>query len=151
MASVADDLKGVWLFDELSQRQLRRLSRSFRERTFKPGSTVVRQGTMSGVEFFVIAEGEASVVVDGKEVGQLGAGDHFGELALIAGQVRAATVTAKTELRCLTISSWDFRRFVMDNPDTGWKLLQHVVRALLETLSEGPHAFRAADEKARSK
>ncbi len=143
MASVADDLRHVWLFGDLSQRQLRRLARSFRERKFRPGTSMVRQGEMSGVDFFVIVEGEASVVVDGKEVGTLGPGDHFGELALITEQVRAATITATTPLRCLAIASWDFRRFVKENPDTAWKLLQHVVRALLEERTAGPHAFRA--------
>jgi CRP-like cAMP-binding protein len=143
VASYDKDLKRVWLFADLNQRQLKRLSRSFRERRFRPGTSMVRQGEMSGVDFFVILDGDASVVVDGKEVGQLGAGDHFGELALIANQVRAATITATTPLHCLAIASWDFRKFVKDNPDTGWKLLQHVVRALLDERSAGPHAFRA--------
>jgi CRP/FNR family cyclic AMP-dependent transcriptional regulator len=82
---------------------------------------------MSGVDFFVIAEGEASVTVDGTEIGRLGPGDHFGELALIAGQVRQATVTADGPVRCLVMASWHFRRFVQDNPDVSWKLLQYLV------------------------
>ena len=143
MASLAEDLKQVPLFGDLSQRQLKRLSHSFRERQFRPGTSMVRQGEMSGVDFFVIVEGQASVAVDGKDVGHLGPGDHFGELALIAGQVRAATVTAATPMRCLAMASWDFRRFVKTNPDAGWKLLQYLVRALLEERSSGPHAFRA--------
>jgi CRP-like cAMP-binding protein len=149
VARIDEDLKQVWLFEDLSQRQLKRLGRHFRERKFRPGTAMVRQGEMSGVDFFVIVEGEAAVVVDGKEVGQLGPGDHFGELALIAEQVRAATVTAKTPLRCLVMASWDLRRFVKDDPDTGWKLLQHVVRALLEELKTGPHAFRARPKTTR--
>ena len=143
MASTVDDLKQVPLFRDLSRRQLKQLGRSFRERRFKPGTSLVRQGEMSGVDFFVIVEGEASVAVDGKEVGNLGPGDHFGELGLIAEQVRTATVTAATPLSCLAMASWDFRRFVKSNPDVGWKLLQYIVRALLEERSSGPHAFRA--------
>jgi CRP-like cAMP-binding protein len=143
VASRAEDLKQVSLFADLSQRQLRQLGRSFKERTFRSGTSMVRQGEMSGVDFFVIVEGEASVTVDGKDVGKLGPGDHFGELALIAEQVRTATVTAATQLRCLAMASWDFRRFVKSNPDAGWKLLQYLVRVLLEERRSGLHAFRA--------
>ena len=143
MASIVDDLKAVWLFEDLSQRQLKRLAKSFMERTFRPGTAMVQQGKMSGVNFFVILDGEAAVLVDGNEVGKLGAGDHFGELGLIAHQPRAATVQATTPLRCLTIASWDFQRFVKDNPDMAWKLLQHLARALMDEASTGPHAFRA--------
>ena len=84
MASVDEILKQVPLFNTLSQRQLRRLRGDFRERTFRPGATILREGEMSGVDFFVIVEGEASVTVGGKEVDRLHPGDHFGELALIA-------------------------------------------------------------------
>ena len=63
MASTADDLKHVPLFSDLNQRQLRRLRRSFKERNFRSGTAIVREGEMSGVDFFVILEGEASVMV----------------------------------------------------------------------------------------
>jgi CRP-like cAMP-binding protein len=130
--SLADDLKKVPLFSGLSQRQLKRLSRDFKERDFKPGTTPVRQGRMSGVGFFVITEGEASVSVDGTERARLGPGDYFGELGLISERARTATVTAETPLRCVMLASWDFRRFTKDNPDASWKLLQHVVDLLAE-------------------
>jgi CRP-like cAMP-binding protein len=130
VANLVDDLKQVPMFSSLSQRQLKRLTRDFKERTFRPGTTMVQQGHMSGVDFFVIAEGEASVTFDGKEIGRLGPGDHFGELALISERARAATVTAETILRCLVMASWHFRRFVKDNPDVSWKLLQHVIDLL---------------------
>jgi CRP-like cAMP-binding protein len=102
----------------------------FRERTFKPGIDVVREGTMSGMGFFVVADGEAAVSVKGAEVATLAAGDYFGELALISKGERSATVTARTELRCLEIAFSDFREFAHANPDITWKLLQHVVSML---------------------
>jgi CRP-like cAMP-binding protein len=85
---------------------------------------------MSGVGFFVVGEGEASVSVGGNEVATLGPGDHFGELALVSEAERTATVTAKTDLRLLEIPFWDFRDFAHANPDVTWKLLQHVVSLL---------------------
>ena len=137
VATFEKELQRVSLFTDLSQRQLKKLSRSFKERTFRPGTAMLREGEMSGVDFFVIVEGAASVSVKGKEVEQLGPGDHFGELALITEEVRSATVTATTPLRCLTMATWHFRRFVKENPDTAWKLLQHVVRELVEARSTG--------------
>jgi len=130
VASVADELKRVPLLSGLNDRQRRKLARLFRERDVTPGTAVVKEGLMSGVSFFVIAEGEAAVTVGGKEVAHLRAGDHFGELALITERERTATVTAQTPMRCLEIRFWDFRDFAHDNPDVMWKLLQHVVEVL---------------------
>lgn len=130
MPAFTEELKRVPLFNGLSQRQLKALARDFHERTFRPGVTVVREGKMSGVDFFVLAEGQASVTVKGKKIDALGPGDYFGEMALIGRRERAATVTADTPLRCLSMKSWDFRRFVMANPDVSWKLLEHLVDLL---------------------
>ena len=132
MAKLVDELTQVPLFSGLSQRQLKQLARNFKEREFRPGTSMVRQGEMSGVGFFVITGGEASVSVDGMEVAKLGPGDHFGELALISEQVRSATVTAEGPLQCLVMAFWDFRRFAKENPDVTWKLLQHLVGLLTE-------------------
>jgi CRP-like cAMP-binding protein len=132
VADVADQLKEIPLFSELNQRQLRRIARDFRDRRFKAGTSIVRQHEMSGIGFFLITEGEASVVVDGREVARLGAGEHFGELALISEGVRTATVTAVTPLECLEITFWDFRRIAKDNPDIAWKLLQYTVGLLID-------------------
>src|SRR5436190_21389616 len=104
MADSTDELKRVPLFSDLNQRQLRRLSRSFKERSFRPGTAIVREGEMSGVDFFVILEGEALVTVDGRQVAKLGPSDHFGELALIGERVRLSTVTAGTQMRCLVMA-----------------------------------------------
>jgi CRP-like cAMP-binding protein len=128
--TVVDELRAVRLFAGLSERQLKQLARLAKERQFRPGVTVVQEGTMSGVGFFIVAEGEASVSVDGSEVTRIGAGDHFGELALITEDARTATVTAITRLRCHVIAFWDFRKFAKENPDVSWKLLQHLAELL---------------------
>jgi CRP-like cAMP-binding protein len=133
--TVADDLKRVPLFSELSERQLRRLARDFRDRRIPEGAHLVKQGEMSGVAFFVIAEGEAAVFVDGIRVGTMGPGDHFGELAMISERERTATVQAVTPMRCHTIQFWHFRAFAKKNPDVTWKLLQHVAGLVLKEQS----------------
>jgi CRP/FNR family transcriptional regulator, cyclic AMP receptor protein len=130
VANWAADLKLVPLFSDLNQRQLRQLSRHFKEKSYRPGTEIVREGEMSGVDFFVILEGEASVTVDGRQVGTLSAGSHFGELALIGERVRLSTVTAATPMNCLVMASWHFRQFVNSNPDVSWKLMQYLVNLL---------------------
>lgn len=130
MADVTEELARVPLFAGLGRRQLRKLAESFKERRLPPGTTPVQQGKMSGIGFFVVADGEAEVTVDGKAVATLGAGDHFGEIALISEGERTATVTATSELRLLEIPFYDFRDFALANPDVTWKLLQDVVRML---------------------
>ena len=138
---MAEDLRRVPLFSGLSQRQLRRLAKDFTERRVPAGARLAKQGEMSGVAFFVIAEGEAAVIVDGTRVDTIGPGGHFGELAMISQRERMATVEALTPMRCHTIQFWDFRAFAKKNPDVMWKLLQHVAGILLKEQSR--HAAQA--------
>ncbi|HEY7004107.1 MAG TPA: cyclic nucleotide-binding domain-containing protein [Gaiellaceae bacterium] len=130
--TTAGTLKEVPLLSCLNQRELKRLARSVREQTFPAGTTVLREGKMSGVGFFIISDGEASVSVGGKEITRLGPGDHFGELGLIGHRVRSATVTALTPLTCNVMATWDLEQLVKSSPSTAWKLLQHVVDMLAE-------------------
>ena len=144
MPTVAEDLKRVPLFSGLSQRQLRELAKNFMDRRVPAGALLAKQGEMSGVAFFVIAEGEAAVIVDGTRVGTMGPGDHFGELAMVGGGERAATVEAVTPMRCHTIQFWHFRAFAKKNPEVMWKLLQHVAGILLNEQSRHPAQAESA-------
>jgi CRP-like cAMP-binding protein len=130
VSTVVDELRGVRLFSGLSQRQLKRLAGLVKERHFRQGVVVVEENTRSAVGLVIVAEGEASVSVDGTEVARIGPGDHFGEFALITEDPRTATVTAVTSLRCYVIAFWDFRKLVKENPDVAWKLLQHLAGLL---------------------
>ncbi len=126
MTDTADLLAGVPLLSGLDRKHLDRLARDFTDRTFPAGTVVVRQGDEHGIGFFVVAEGEGVITVDGKEVGTVGPGSYFGEVALISDRVRTATVTATTDLRCKDMTLWDFRSFVQGDAEVAWKLLQHV-------------------------
>jgi CRP-like cAMP-binding protein len=141
VSSVVENLERVPLFSGLSPRQLRLLAKNFTDRRVSAGSVLVREREMSGVAFFVIAEGEAAVIVNGTRVGTLGPGDHFGELAMISESERTATVEAVTPMRCHTIQFWHFRAFAKKNPDVTWKLLQHVAGIVLKEQSR--HAAHA--------
>ena len=132
MPRLADDLAQIPLFSTLNKRQLRKLAGGFKELAFAPGRAVVREGHADGVGFFVIADGTAAVSVEGRTLATIGPGDYFGEMAMLTKQPRAATVTAETPLRCLTIRFWDFREFAKANPDVSWNLLQHLAELLVE-------------------
>jgi CRP/FNR family cyclic AMP-dependent transcriptional regulator len=123
MAGVEDAINQVPLFGGLSKRDRKSLVASLRERTF-PAGTVITDVGQSGVGFFVIDSGTATVVVRGKPPRRLKAGDHFGEIALIDSGPRTATVTADTDLHCYGMTVWDFRPFVQTHPEVAWALLQ---------------------------
>jgi CRP-like cAMP-binding protein len=116
-------LKQVPLFSDLEGRELNNIAESMKRRTFSPGQQIAVEGE-SGVGFFVIEDGEAKVTVGGNEVRRLGAGDYFGEIALISQGARTATVTADSELKTYGMTFWDFRPLVEETPSIAWKMLQ---------------------------
>jgi CRP/FNR family transcriptional regulator, cyclic AMP receptor protein len=129
--SSAAALEQVPLLSELTQRDRQRLAKTMKERTFPPGREVVVEGR-NGVGFFIIADGNAAVSIGDRVIKMLGPGDYFGEMALLHGGERSATVTANTELRCLTITSWGFKAFVQEHPQVAWGLLQSLAQRMQE-------------------
>jgi len=119
----ANLLKRVPIFSDLDGKELERIASSMKQRTFNAGDTVTSEGK-TGVGFFVIEEGEATVTVGGDERRRLGPGDYFGEVALLNESARTATITADTELRCYGLTSWEFRPLVETHGSIAWKLLQ---------------------------
>ena len=122
-------LQRVPLFGDFEPNELQRLARSFKERTFDAGSTVVGEGR-TGAGFFVIESGEATVSTHGEERRKLGPGEYFGEIALIDEGARSATITADTDLRCYGLTSWEFRPLVESNASMAWKLLETMAKRL---------------------
>jgi CRP-like cAMP-binding protein len=119
----ANLLKRVPIFSDLDGKELERIASSMKQRTFSAGDTVTSEGK-TGVGFFVIEDGEATVTVGGDERRRLGPGDYFGEVALLNESARTATITADTELRCYGLTSWEFRPLVETHGSIAWKLLQ---------------------------
>ena len=131
MAITPDQLKRVPLFSELDDKELKSIASTLKERTFDAGTKVTEEGA-SGIGFFVIEDGSATVSIGGNEVRKLGAGDYFGEIALMAKGPRTATIVADTDLHCQGLTAWDFRALVEHNESMSWKLLE----TLAERLSE---------------
>ena len=122
-------IQQIPLFSDLDKKELQGLVSSFKERTFDEGDTVTQEG-QTGIGFFVIDDGEASVSVQGQERATLKHGDYFGEVALIDDSARTATITAKTSLRCYGITAWEFRPLVEQNAGLAWKMLQAMAKML---------------------
>ena len=116
-------LQRVPLFSDLDRKELERIAASMKERTFSAGDTVTAEGS-SGVGFFVIESGNAVVTIGGEERRRLGAGDYFGEVALLNESARTATITAESDLKCYGLTSWEFRPLVETHGSIAWKLLQ---------------------------
>jgi CRP/FNR family cyclic AMP-dependent transcriptional regulator len=132
MAEVAEMLKRVPLFAGVKDRDLGRLAKVLSERTFAEGEAITTEG-QSGVGFFVIEHGNATVSLKGEIIRTLGPGDHVGEIALIDEGPRSATVTASTDVRCRGMAAWEFRSFVQEHPEVAWPLLQTLASRLRET------------------
>jgi pyruvate,water dikinase len=124
-------LQRARLFADLDRRQAEQVSRLLKVRHFKNGETVIMEGS-GGAAFFLIESGEATVSNKGVPVATLGPGDYFGELALIDGGPRSATVTAATDLVCYGLTFWEFRPLIERNGAIAWKLLQALAKRLRE-------------------
>ena len=118
-----ETLERVSLFSGLSGSDRDAIARLFTQRTFAAGETVIKEGSEAAA-FFVIESGTATVTVGGEFRRTMGPGDHFGEISLIDGYPRSATVTADDELVCQGLTLWDFQPLVQRNPTMAWTLLQ---------------------------
>jgi CRP-like cAMP-binding protein len=133
MSVTLDALQKVPFLSHVPRKQLDGLAQTMSEREIPAGKDVVTQGS-GGVAFFLILEGTATVIVDGEERRQLGPGDHFGEIALIVPDVaRTSTVRADTDLRTAALTAWNFKPFVMQNPDVAWSLLETLAKRFAAT------------------
>ena len=117
-----DVLKHVPLFAGLDDRELAEIAGQMRERRFSSGDTVTQEGA-GGAGFFVVEDGQAQVSVNGEQRGTIGPGDYFGEIALLTGSDRTATITATSDMVCWGMTPWDFRPLVESNSAIAWKLL----------------------------
>jgi CRP-like cAMP-binding protein len=118
-----DLIRGIPLFAEADEKFLDRLSAEFIERTYAPGEAITEEGE-AGRTFVVIERGEATVTVHGQEVGKLGPGEAFGEMALIDKSARSATIRADSEVHGYQLPVWSFRPLVESHPEMAWALLE---------------------------
>ena len=127
----ADVLASVDLFQSLSKRELQRVLKSAKEVAFDEGDAMVREGEEDG-RFYLLLEGTARVMQGRRTVAQLGAGDYFGEISVIDGEPRSATVLAASPVRALTLARWNFRPLLDEHPAIARKVLLEMCRRVRE-------------------
>jgi len=116
-------LASVPLFSGCTKKELQAIAAAAKEVQHGEGDVIAREGDQ-GLGFFLILDGTAKISVGGRTRRRLGAGDYFGEIALLDEGPRSATVTAETPMRLLGLTAWSFRRLVSANPSIAPKLLK---------------------------
>jgi CRP/FNR family transcriptional regulator, cyclic AMP receptor protein len=122
-------IKRVPLFSDCSKRELDEVAAIADELSIQEGKELTHEGA-TGYEFLVLIDGSADVRRKGRKVNTLGAGDFLGEIALITGTPRTATVTTTSRSRMLVITARDFRTLLRRMPSLQIKVLEAVASRL---------------------
>ncbi len=122
-------IRSIPIFADLDDASVKQLASDFIEREFAAGQAIATEGE-GGLNFFVVESGAADVSVGGQNVGSLGPGASFGEVALVDKSARSATVTATSQLRAFALPVWSFRSFAESRPSVTWKLLELLAERL---------------------
>ena len=124
-----DKLADVPLFSACSRKDLQKIAKASDEVDVKAGRVLVDQGK-TGHEFFLILDGEATVRRNNRKIASLGAGDYFGELALLAREPRDASVSADTDMKLLILGQREFTGLLDSIPGLAAKILGIMARRL---------------------
>jgi CRP-like cAMP-binding protein len=131
-------LGGIELFAGLPEKALRRIARQVKEMRFAGGSVILEEDSEGGLgRMYVVLEGSARAEVDGTPVGEYGPGDHFGEMSLLDGGPRSATVTAISDVSLAGLASWNLRPILMEEPSIAIHLIEVLARRLREANRRG--------------
>jgi CRP/FNR family cyclic AMP-dependent transcriptional regulator len=132
MPTPLQSLSSVPMFSNLSDRQLRKILRSANEDRYAAGDVIVREGG-SSEKLFVVLEGTAKVVQNGRTVSRRAPGEFFGEVSMIDTRPHTASVVAEAPLRCLVLYNDALRKIVVDDPQMAWSLLQMLASRLRDS------------------
>jgi CRP/FNR family cyclic AMP-dependent transcriptional regulator len=131
MSAPIELLHNVPLFKGLNEKSLKSLASEFTERKFSEGQELTAEGA-GGAGFFVIESGTAKVTVDGEDRRTLGPNDFYGEVALIDGGTRTATITALSEGVAYGLTKWQFKPLIEMHGEIAWPLLEGMARRIRE-------------------
>src|SRR5262245_37923937 len=124
-------LSAVPIVSAVGKRQLRKIAEQFATQTVRDGEQLTEQGSY-GRKFYVAVSGSARCEVDGREIRRFGPGSFFGELALVAGGPRSATIVAEAPMELLVLDANDFTRLLRAEPSVTIKILKSVAARLQE-------------------
>lgn len=126
-------LRKVDFFADLSTRELGHVAKIANEAVFPAGETIFREGDY-GNTLYIIVRGEVAVTRGGQRVGVLGEADYFGEMAVLTGEMRSASVTAMTDCMLMRIEQADFHGILAHN----FEAVLAVIRTLCRRLRPAP-------------
>lgn len=126
---MASQLAKVPIFSGCSRKELELIARSAKVVSHKAGAVLAREGE-PGVGLFLILDGSAEVTIGGRRKAVLGKGDFFGEVALLDGGPRTATVTATSAVTIAGITEWVFRSLLLQHPSIALRTLETVAARL---------------------
>jgi CRP/FNR family transcriptional regulator, cyclic AMP receptor protein len=121
-AEIVDILEGVTLFSNLSKRQLKAVAKVSSDVHYEPGEVILKE-LETGQNLVIITSGTAKVIRGGKTLATVRSGDVIGEMAIIDGEPRSATVTANSVVEGIAIYRTAFRRLLDEHPTMCSKLL----------------------------
>jgi CRP/FNR family transcriptional regulator, cyclic AMP receptor protein len=125
-------LRSVPLFSSLSKHQLMRILRAARAIEFQPSVEIIREGE-AGKGLYTVTDGSAKVLVDGNQLATLGPGSYFGEIAVIDGGPRTATIVAATRVSTLELTPSAFLRILDGEPQLARALSAELCGRLRDT------------------
>ena len=126
---ILDALAGFSLFADLGRPDLQAISHTFEEESFAEGQRILRQG-FTGTGFYLILQGEAAVIIDGREIARLGRGDFFGEISILLDEPPSADVVALSPLTCIVLPRDDLAGWLVTKPTVTLRMLRAEVRRL---------------------
>jgi CRP/FNR family transcriptional regulator, cyclic AMP receptor protein len=122
-------LASVPIFEDLSKKQLKKVAAVSELVEYMQKHSIVREGDV-GDSFFVVLRGQANVTTSGKVVSKVMPGDHFGEISLLDGGPRTATVTSDTPMTMLILSRKAFLKCLTADPEMAMALMKTMARMI---------------------
>jgi CRP/FNR family transcriptional regulator, cyclic AMP receptor protein len=126
---LVEHLSRVPIFESCSKKELQTIAKQVREITHEAGHVIAAEGE-PGAGLFVIDAGEADVTIGGRKVNHMKAGEFFGEMALLDGGPRTATVTATTDITLYALTEWVFRGLIAEHPGIAMRTLETMASRL---------------------
>jgi CRP/FNR family cyclic AMP-dependent transcriptional regulator len=136
--ALIERLRNVPIFRGLDDKELHRLVAVGKEVRFDAGQVVARQDE-GGAGFHLILDGEVSVDVDGHERARLGPGAYFGEMSLLDGEPRSATVKVEVPTTTFSLTSWQFLPLLDEYPSISRAMLVELSRRLRRVEHDPTH------------
>jgi CRP/FNR family transcriptional regulator, cyclic AMP receptor protein len=128
-SQIVKTLQGIPLFSTCTKSELNEISGIVKEVDFPAGAFICKEGS-TGIGMHIVVEGDIKVQIGGRTRRRLGAGAFFGEIALLDGGPRTASVIADSNVKTLSVPQWEFKSMLKEHPNLTLKMLEETCRRL---------------------